>query len=508
MSRLSSSRVAIESRIERIDVVEIAEDDDRLSSAFIGASSTGSVASEPARNEFTQRTSRNSRMTWMKESRMPTSSTPMIRPLRPGLVLKALLICRVRIAATNPTMARKTSMDSRNTWGLERSRRSYSTGSSATRSIPSDLSSAIGAPRLFPNPKSVGDSKRNCDEIERQTRPAGQLRVVARRQGTPSGRLRAGGNGGARFELSQQCAVNGLVARDDRARAENVLGAAAVGDEPSGFADHQHARTHVPGRQRVLPETVEAAGRHVGEVERGGAEPANAGNLSHHVLEVDQGPAMVASVEMRNSGADHRVGEPAAGGHSHAPVVQERPAAALGRVEFVHRRIEDHAGNQLPLPLERNGDGEYRNAVQEIRGAVERINQPAVLWVVAFNDAALLHQEGIAGPGARQLVEDDLLGPAVCLADIVARALQRDLQVLHLAEIARERAAGLGCRLHHDVEESGAGHLSTRCSSVVGSRSCGRRLATDEWRTTTDSQSALRRERSGPSFYPLFAVGR
>ena len=46
------------------------------------------------------------------------ASTPTIRPLRPGLVAKAELIWRVRITAMKATMARKISMDSRNTCGL------------------------------------------------------------------------------------------------------------------------------------------------------------------------------------------------------------------------------------------------------------------------------------------------------------------------------------------------------------------------------------------------------
>ena len=63
----------MESSIVRIELVDSAIDEERPSSAFIGASSTGSVASEPARKELTQRTSRNSRTTWMKASRMPTA---------------------------------------------------------------------------------------------------------------------------------------------------------------------------------------------------------------------------------------------------------------------------------------------------------------------------------------------------------------------------------------------------------------------------------------------------
>ena len=43
MSRVSSRRLAIESSIERIELVDSAIVDERDSSAFIGASRTGSV---------------------------------------------------------------------------------------------------------------------------------------------------------------------------------------------------------------------------------------------------------------------------------------------------------------------------------------------------------------------------------------------------------------------------------------------------------------------------------
>ena len=46
------------------------------------------------------------------------------------------------------------------------------------------------------------------------------------------------------------------------------------------------------------------------------------------------------------------------------------------------------------------------------------------------------------------------LGAVVGLADEVARSLERDLQVLHRAEVARQRPAGLHGGLDHDVEES------------------------------------------------------
>jgi len=119
MSRLSSSRLAIESSMVRMDEAEKAMVEERPIIAFIGASSTGSVVSEPARKELTQRTSRKSRMTCWKVSRMPTTKTPRISPLRPGLVTKAAEIWRVRMMAMKPTMARKMAIDRMKTCGLD-----------------------------------------------------------------------------------------------------------------------------------------------------------------------------------------------------------------------------------------------------------------------------------------------------------------------------------------------------------------------------------------------------
>ena len=59
--------------------------------------------------------------------------------------------------------------------------------------------------------------------------------------------------------------------------------------------------------------------------------------------------------------------------------------------------------------------------MQEVGGAVERIDDPAMGLVVADDLAALLHQEAVAGPRLRQLAEDDLLGPVVGGGDEVRR---------------------------------------------------------------------------------------
>ena len=56
-------------------------------------------------------------------------------------------------------------------------------------------------------------------------------------------------------------------------------------DAAAGLGDQQRAGRGVPGVEADLPEAVDAAGGHVGEVERGGAGAADAGGLLHHRLE-------------------------------------------------------------------------------------------------------------------------------------------------------------------------------------------------------------------------------
>ena len=48
-----------------------------------------------------------------------------------------------------------------------------------------------------------------------------------------------------------------------------------------------------------------------------------------------------------------------------------------------------------------------RNAVQEVRGAVDRIDDEAVGFVGPVADARFLAQEGVAGPRPRQFLDQD-----------------------------------------------------------------------------------------------------
>ncbi len=98
--------------------------------------------------------------------------------------------------------------------------------------------------------------------------------------------------------------------------------------------------------------------------------------------------------------------------------------------------------------------------MQEVGGAVERIDDPGMGLVRSLDQAAFLAQEVIAGTGLGQFLHQHLLGLEVGGGDVVPRALLGDLQLGHLAEIARQAAAGLAGGVDHDLEK-GCGRAQT-----------------------------------------------
>ena len=153
----------------------------------------------------------------------------------------------------------------------------------------------------------------------------------------------------------------------------------------------------VPGRDIALPVAVEPAGRDEGEVERRRAEPPQPRDLVLDGAEFAQAQLQIAAAEMRQAAGDHGIGQALARRHAQPLVVEERALAALGDVKLVGDRIVDHAGDDRARALQPDRDGELRDAVQEIGGAVERIDDPGVGRVGAGVAAAFLAEEAVAG---------------------------------------------------------------------------------------------------------------
>ena len=112
------------------------------------------------------------------------------------------------------------------------------------------------------------------------------------------------------------------------------------------------------------------------------------------------------------------------GGDAQAAIVDEGAGAAFGDVELVHDRVVDHAGDDLVVALERHRDREDRDAVQEVGGAVERIDDPAMGPIGTDDLVALFTEKAVGRACLQQLFADQLFGLAVGLRNVVARSFQ------------------------------------------------------------------------------------
>ncbi len=265
-----------------------------------------------------------------------------------------------------------------------------------------------------------------------------------------------------RLQDLHQFGVHELVAADDMAGGQRVVVTADAGDEAAGFAHHDLAGRDVPGLQIALPVAVEAADGDEGHVERGGAEATEARDLVLQFADLAARLLVVAAADMRQAAGDHAFVELAPSGHAEPLVVEERALAALGDVELLIGGVVDHAGDDSAFARQADRDRELRNAVQEIGGAVERIDDPGMALVGALARAAFLADEAVAGSRFREVGVEHLLGALVGERDEIGRALQRDLQMLDLAEVALQAAAGAARGLDHDVDEGGIEHAITR----------------------------------------------
>src|SRR5690242_14140719 len=94
-----------------------------------------------------------------------------------------------------------------------------------------------------------------------------------------------------------------------------------------------------------------------------------------------------------------------------------------------------------------------RNAVQKIRRAVQRIDNPAVPRVRPRFGSALLDQQGVAGACPPQLRLKNALGLQISGRDEFAGSLDGDLKLLDFAEIADETARRLERGVSHDIDD-------------------------------------------------------
>ena len=117
---------------------------------------------------------------------------------------------------------------------------------------------------------------------------------------------------------------------------------------------------------------------------------------------------------------------------ANAPAVELRALAAARREDLLAQRVVDDAVLELALARDADRHRELREAVQVVRRAVERIDDPLVLVVAAR--AAFLGEDRVLGVVVADDLDDRGLGGLVDLRDELVAAFLDDLERLELVE--------------------------------------------------------------------------
>ena len=128
-----------------------------------------------------------------------------------------------------------------------------------------------------------------------------------------------------------------------------------------------------------------------------------------------------------------------------------RAAAAAGGEQLLAHRVVDDAVLDAAAHLAGDRYREHREAVHEVGGAVQRVDDPD--GVAAAAGAALLGEEGVVGVGRADVLDDRALGGAVDLGDEVVAALGGDVQAVEPDQAADDDFARAAGGADGDVEE-------------------------------------------------------
>src|ERR1700738_4914499 len=101
--------------------------------------------------------------------------------------------------------------------------------------------------------------------------------------------------------------MNEFVAADQIAGLQRIIVAFDATDDAAGFAHDDLAGRDIPGLQIALPKAVETARRDEGQIQRSGAEPAQARYLVLDFRHLQTRKIEIAAADMRQSAADHAV---------------------------------------------------------------------------------------------------------------------------------------------------------------------------------------------------------
>jgi hypothetical protein len=216
--------------------------------------------------------------------------------------------------------------------------------------------------------------------------------------------------------------------------------------------DEKRTRGRIPGAQADFPERVYASGGDVSQVERGGAGAAHTRRVLGDRLEHAEVRIEVARIgTVGEASGDQRALDGARLADTHAVIVEMRAGAAAGGEQLLAHRVVDDRVLEAASDLAGDRHGEHREAVQEVGGTIERVDDPE--RIVRAARAAFLGEECMLRIVAADGGDDFLLGRVVHLGDEVVAPLGSNGQRLQAVQAADDDLAGTARGAHGDVEK-------------------------------------------------------
>ena len=178
-------------------------------------------------------------------------------------------------------------------------------------------------------------------------------------------------------------------------------------------------------------------------------------------MDVLDGLGVARLADEGQAGGDQRFRQFLAASQTDAAVVQIAALAFFGPEHLVHDRIIGHGGDDFcgaigVGTLQADCDRKMRHGVHEVGGAVDRVDDPHVGLVGAFDQTALFAEEAVTRTGLHQQFEEGILSLDVGCGNKIGRALARNLKLRNLAEVTEHRAGGLADGVHHDLQKCGS----------------------------------------------------
>src|SRR6185312_7754343 len=234
-------------------------------------------------------------------------------------------------------------------------------------------------------------------------------------------------------------------------------------------------------------EAVDASAGGIGEVEGGRSGAANAvGAQGEFMVEVDVGTRVALAAG--KAGGEQRLSEVLRAGGVDAAAIHPGALAFLGGEEFIAGGIVDDSGDEFAVGiggeagramLQPHGDAEDGEGMGEVRGAVQRIDVPAVLGLEAVA-RAFFAEDAVAGKASADALDDQLFGGAVGFSDEVNVALVFGNNAA--LEEAAQQGSGFECdfRACHCPVQTGWNALA-HCPSSAGGTGASARRGRRRW---------------------------